>query len=490
MLEREGEPLKLGRATRTSPLDAERTGAAGFALSEQSASVQSHTYVVTAGPETRYAKSGTFHLAYQVLGQGPPDVVYVPGWTTNIDLTWDDPYLGPFARRFASLGRFITYDKRGTGMSDPVESGAVPSLEERVDDLMAVLDAAECERATLLAFADGGAIAILFAAAHPERVETLGLYACWARLRQTPDYPCGVPDEVVDSLVEMVGETWGTGSDAILHAPSVAQDPRFVEWLARYERRSASPMTAKRFLSMAVDMDIRDVLSTVHVPTVVLHRQGDLLIPSACGRYLADHIPGARYIELPGIDHLHIVGDIDTLMSHVAEMVTGRPMEPDDDRVLATIMFTDIVSSTERASEVGDHRWRDLLDAHDGLVRRQLDRYGGREVKTTGDGFLASFDGPARAIRCAQAIIEGARSLGLSIRVGIHTGECEARGDDLSGMAVHIAARVAAIAEAGETVVSSTVKDLVIGTSINFADRGTHTLKGVPGSWDLFAASP
>ena len=438
-------------------------------------------------PETRYAvtRDGT-HIAYRVMGTGSPELVFIPPWMSSVELDVDDPYVGPTIQRLASIGRLVSYDKRGGGMSEPLAPGGYPTLEERVDELVAVLDAVGSERPTVFTGADGAAVAMLFAATHPERLHALCLYAPFARVIEAPDYPVGFPAEAVDVMVEAAGQAWGSGQVAPT-APSMAGDERFLSWFGSYQRRSASPAAGKRFLRMAIETDVREILPSIRVPTVVLHRVGDQLVPIAAGRYVADHIPGARFIELQGIDHFWAIGDSEILLDTVEEMATGAPARPDADRILATIMFTDIVGSTERATELGDRRWRELLDAHDASVRRQLERFGGREIKATGDGFLAIFDGPGRAIRCACALRDAVRPIGIEVRAGVHTGEIELRGDDVAGVAVHIGARVAALAASGEVLVSGAVPPLVIGSGIDFDERGEHQLKGVPGTWALFA---
>jgi class 3 adenylate cyclase len=357
-----------------------------------------------------------------------------------------------------------------------------------MDDVRAVMDAVDSERAALLGVSEGGPMNILFAATYPERTSALVLLGTFARAFEGDDYPIGVALERRDDFLELLAENWGEGQSLSNLAPSVAADERMRASWGRFERMSASPGAAITLLRMAADIDVRHILSTVHVPTLVLHRTGDTFVPLAQGRYLAEHIPGARFVELPGTDHLYFVGDTGPLLDEVEVFLTGQRQQHDADRVLATVLFTDIVDSTRHAAELGDRRWRDLLDNHDALVRRQVDRFRGRTVKGTGDGVLATFDGPARAIRSACAIVEAARQLGVELRAGLHTGECEVRGDDLGGIAVHIGARVAAMAAPGEVLASSTVKDLVAGAGLRFADRGTHVLKGVPGEWRIYAA--
>ncbi len=426
------------------------------------------------------------HIAYRVMGSGPPEIVFIPPWMSSVELDVDDPYVGPTVQRLASIGRLVSYDKRGSGMSDPLAPGVSPTLEERVDELSAVLDAVRFERPTIFAGADGAAVAMMFAATHPDRLHALCLYAPFARVVVAPDYPLGYPADVVEAMVEATGATWGGGHIAPT-APSMAEDQRFLAWFGGYQRRSASPAAGMEFLRVAIETDVRDVLASIHVPTVVLHRADDLLVPAAMGRYVADHIRGARFVELHGSDHFWAVGDTESVLDAVEEVATGTPPEPDVNRVLATIVFTDIVGSTEQASDLGDRRWRALLDAHDSSVRRQLQRFGGREIHTTGDGFLAVFDGPGRAIKCACAIRDALGPLDIEVRAGLHTGEIELRGDDVAGVAVHIAARVSALAAAGEVLVSGVVPPLVVGSGIDFHDRGEQPLRGVPGTWTIFA---
>jgi class 3 adenylate cyclase len=359
-------------------------------------------------------------------------------------------------------------------------------LEERADELLAVLHAAGSEKVAVIAGADGGAVAMMFAATYPERVSALCLYATWARVAQAPDYPIGYPAESVDAMVELVGQSWGTSLTVPLVAPSMVGDDGFAVWLGRVQRLSASPAAAKRFFRTAWETDVRALLPTIRVPTIVVHRSGDQVVPIAWGRYVAEHIPGARFVELAGADHLWFVGDTDPF-DEVEHVVTGVRPVPDLDRVLATVMFTDIVGSTDMASELGDRQWRHLLDSHDAAVDRQLERFAGRKIKSTGDGVLGIFDGPGRAIRCACAIRDSVRSLGVDIRAGLHTGEIERRADDVAGVAVHIAARVLALATPGEVLVSGAIPPLVAGSGIEFADRGEHDLKGVPGIWRLYS---
>jgi len=425
-------------------------------------------------------------IAYRLSGAGEREIVFIPPWVSSVEFDSEDPYIGPTYQRLGSLGRLVSYDKRGTGMSDAVDRGPFPSLEDRVDELIAVLDAVGFDCPTVLAGCDGASIAMMFAATYPHRTHALCLYAPFARALVAPDYPIGYTTEEAEFVVAVSTDQWGTGA-LTGNAPSRANDAAFQEWFKRFQRRSMSPTRWKRFALMTIQTDIRDLLPTIQVPTVVVHRRGDLIVPLELGRYVAEHIPDARLVEVEGSDNLWAVGDTEPLLSAMEELVTGSTPTPTHERVLATVMFTDIVSSTERATTLGDRPWRELLDAHDRVVRKELDRFGGREVKTTGDGFLATFDGPGRAIRCACAIRDGVRPLGIEVRTGLHTGEIEMRGDDVAGVAVHIGARVSAHAAAGEVLVSGAVPPLVFGSGIDFNDRGEHTLKGVPGTWRIFA---
>ncbi len=441
-------------------------------------------------PQTKYARSGGVHIAYQVIGEGPFDLVLIPGWVSHVELLWEEPTIARFFRRLASFSRLILFDKRGTGMSDPVPLTQLPTLEERMDDVRAVMDAASSERAALFGVSEGGPMAFLFAATYPERTTALVLYGEYARMAQGPDYPIGIPREGFERLLQRIDETWGTGDIFKYWAPDAAGDERLRQWWAQFERRAASPGASMALLRMAYEIDARPILSTVSVPTLVVHRSGDRLVPVEHGRYVAQHIRGARYVELPGRDHTFWTGDAEALLDEVQEFLTGVRPGPDPDRVLATVLFTDIVGSSERAAALGDHRWRDLLESYYAGSRRQLDRFRGREIDTAGDGLFATFDGPARAIRCASAITDAARQLGLGVRAGVHTGECEIIGNKVGGIAVHTGARVAAMAKPGEVLVSQTVKDLVAGSGLRFEERGAHALKGIPGEWRLFAVIP
>ncbi|HLQ62223.1 MAG TPA: adenylate/guanylate cyclase domain-containing protein [Candidatus Acidoferrales bacterium] len=435
-------------------------------------------------PPIRYARSGDVTLAYQVLGEGPLDLVFAPPWIGNIELFWEEPSSVRFIERLAAFSRLLLFDKRGTGGSDRV-APATPA--EQVDDLSAAMEAAGMERAALFGDSEGGSQCALFAATYPERTSALVLFGPLATAFWSPETPWGMSPEIVDQIcAEMPGE-WGQPMGIELFAPSVAADERYRRWWSRSLRLAASPSTAVAYLRMVQRVDIRPILETIRVPTLVIQRSDDLVCPPEGSRYLAAHIQGARYVELPGPDHFPWVGDVEAVVSEIQHFLTGVRPVPRPDRVLATVLFTDIVDSTKHAADLGDRQWRELLAGHDMATRRAVERYRGTAVKTTGDGFLATFDGPARAIRCALDLAEEMRGLGLEIRAGLHTGECELIGADVGGIAVHIGARVAALAGAGEVLVSGTVKDLVAGSGIEFGERGEHDLKGVPGSWRLYA---
>jgi class 3 adenylate cyclase/pimeloyl-ACP methyl ester carboxylesterase len=441
---------------------------------------------VTTIPKTNYAKSGGVNVAYQVFGEGPIDLVFIHGFISNIELVWESPIQRRFFERLASFARVISFDKRGQGISDPV-AGA-PILEERMDDVIAVMDAAGSERAAFFTVSEGGPLAMLFSATYPERVSALVLYGTLVKGTFSEDYPYAPTPEMWDMYFELVRESWGEGETLNLIAPSVALDDDFRANWGRVERMSSSPGMVEQILRMCAKIDARHVLPTITAPTLILHRTGDQNIPVEVARYMSQQIPGAKLVELPGDDHLFFVGDIDPVIEETEEFLTGARSSAVPDRVLATVMFTDIVDSTRRASELGDRGWRDLVERHDQLMRRELERHRGREVKTMGDGFLAMFDGPARAIRCACAARDALRPLGVEIRAGLHTGELEIVPDgDVRGIAVNIGARVGSAALGGEVLVSRTVTDLVAGSGIEFADRGVHSLKGVPGEWQLFS---
>jgi class 3 adenylate cyclase len=438
----------------------------------------------SAAPETRYAKSGDVNIAYQVVGEGAFDLVYVPGWISNIELMWEEPAHARLLRRLASFSRLILFDKRGTGMSDPVPVDRLPTLEERMDDVRAVMDAAGSERAALFGSSEGGLMSVLFAATYPARTQALVALAIYAKRIWSPDYPWAPKPDDRAAEIEAIERDWGGEMDISNLAPSA--DDAFKRRAVAYLRRSASPGAAVALLRMNTQIDVREVLPTIRVPTLVLHRVDDRDVHVEEARWIAAQIPDAKYVELPGDEHLIWAGDVDTVVDEVEEFLTGsRPLHGAD-RVLATVLFTDIVGSTKRAAEVGDRRWRELLEQHHAVVRRELERFRGREVDTAGDAFLATFDGPARAIRCACAIRDALGRLDLEVRAGLHTGECELIGDKVGGIAVHTGARVPSVAGAGEVLATSTVRDLVAGSGIEFEDRGEHELKGV-GTWRLYA---
>ncbi|HEX2291930.1 MAG TPA: adenylate/guanylate cyclase domain-containing protein [Gaiellaceae bacterium] len=435
-------------------------------------------------PETRYAKSGDVNIAYQVVGEGELDLVYVPGWISNVELMWEEPAHARLLERLASFSRLILFDKRGTGLSDPVSVDGLPTLEQRMDDVRAVMDAAGCGRAAIFGSSEGGLMSVLFAATYPDRTRALVTHAIYATRLRTPDYPWAPTPEARAAEIAEIEATWGGEMDISNLAPSA--DEAFKRRAVRYFRRSASPGAAVALLRMNSQIDVRGVLPTIRVPTLVLHRVADRDVNVEEGRWIAGQIPGARYVELPGDEHLIWAGDVDMLVDEVEEFLTGSRPVQEADRVLATVLFTDIVGSTERAAQLGDRRWREVLDEHNARVRRQLDRFRGKEVDTAGDGFFATFDGPARAIRAACAIRDSVREVGLEIRAGLHTGECELMGDKVGGIAVHTGSRVADAAQPGEVFVSSTVRDLVSGSGITFEERGEHELRGV-GPWRLYS---
>ncbi len=441
-------------------------------------------------PTTRYAKAPDgVSIAYQVIGDGPRDLVWVPGWVSHVEAAWSEPTLARFFERLATFSRLILFDKRGTGLSDRVAESDLPTLETRMGDVHAVCDAAHSEHAALLGVSEGAALCVLFAATYPRRTSAIILFGGYARRLIAPDYPSGSSIERHEAFLEEIERDWGGPVGIDVRAPSKLGDARFRDTWARYIRTGASPGAALALTRMNAEIDVRPILDAIRVPTLVLHRLGDRMIPVESGRHLAEHIPGASFVELAGDDHLPWIGDSDAVLGEIEQFLTGTRTRPESDRVLATVLFTDIVGSTERAAELADVAWADVLRAHHARVRDQLARYAGREIGTTGDGFLAIFDGPARAVRCALALADTVRPLGLEIRAGLHTGEIELVGEDIRGLAVHIGARIAALASGGEVLVSRTVRDLVAGSGLTFRDRGTHILKGVPDEWQLFAAS-
>jgi class 3 adenylate cyclase len=439
-------------------------------------------------PSTRYAQSldGT-NIAFQVHGDGALDLVFVPGFVSHIELVWEEPAIARFLHRLVSFSRLIVFDKRGQGLSDRL--GRPPTLEESMDDLGAVMDAAGSERAAIFAISEGGPMSALFAATHPDRVSSLVLYGTFARVLRTPDFKQGVSEEQFEDWTKRVREEWGGAVAVDLWAPSDVGNPEFERWWGRLLRQGTSPSGAIELMNLYREIDVRAALPAIAVPALVLHRRDDRLVPARQGEYLAERISGARYVELTGADHLPTVGDQEALLDEVEEFLVGSRGAHGAERALATILFTDIVGSTETAARLGDRRWRDLLEHHDATVRRELAVHRGREVKTMGDSFLATFDGPARAIRCATAINGDLSRSGVEIRSGIHSGEVETIGGDVGGMAVNIGARVGALAAPGEVLVSSTVRELVVGSGIEFEERGSHRLKGAPDEWRLFAVA-
>jgi class 3 adenylate cyclase/pimeloyl-ACP methyl ester carboxylesterase len=437
-------------------------------------------------PQTRFARSGDVHIAYQVFGDGPMDLVVCGSWQSNVEGRWEVPLMARFLRRLGAFARVITFDKRGVGLSDPVPLQSLPSLEEWMDDVRAVLDDLGSKRAAIYGAIDGGVLAMLFAATYPERTAALILEHCYAKVSQAPDYPWGVPEPLLAQMPEIIRKLWVDGQMLSVVAPSRSGDEILREEFARYARSSASPGAAAAMVAMLSHVDVRYVLPSIQCPSLVMHQRDAAFYKPALGRYLAEHIPGAKFVDLPGTD-IAWFGDQDVIVGEIEEFLTGVRPVPHHDRVLATVMFTDIVESTRFASEWGDARWTDFLARHRDLSRKQLGIHRGREVQMLGDGLLATFDGPARAIRCASAILQGSRALGVEVRSGLHTGECELMGEDVGGIAVHIGARVASLAEPGEVLVSSTVKDLVVGSGLAFDDRGAHALKGIPGEWRLYA---
>jgi class 3 adenylate cyclase len=435
-------------------------------------------------PKVHYAKIGEEHVAYQVLGDGPIDLVLVPTAVTHLECSWEDPSFAQYLRHLASFARVIRFDKRGTGLSD--RFAGVRPLEERMDDVRAVMDAVGSERAALVGESEGGAMSILFAATHPDRTSALVVYGATANAAVPGIAGSSAVD--IPSVIRRLQRNWGQKATMDFYAPSRVGDAPFEAWWLRNERLGVSPGAVASIFQMVLEIDIRHVLTSVRVPTLVLHRAKDRLVPIENGRYIAEHIPGAKFVELSGEDHPAFLGDADLLVGEIEEFLTGQRHAAECDRILATVLFTDIVGSTERAAALGDVRWRDLLNRHHSRVRQEVGRFRGREVDTAGDGFFATFDGPARAIRCACAIRDAVKELGITIRAGLHTGECEVMDDKLGGIAVHLGARVAQAAKPDEVLVSTTVKDLVAGSGLRFTDRGTHALHGISGEWQLFSA--
>jgi class 3 adenylate cyclase len=438
-------------------------------------------------PEVQFAKSEGAAVAYQVVGDGLLDVVFLPEWVNNLEMQWQEPRLARFPTRLSTFSRLVMLNGRGLGLSDPLPQADSPTVEQWLDDVTAVLDAVGSSQAAVLGTGIGGSLAMVFAATYPGRTSALVLVNSTARSSVAPDYPFGITPGWKERTQQEMARSWGRAPILELQAPEIAGDAGFRDWYGRFERYGASPGMALAVLRMVHDLDVRHVLPAIYCPVLVLHRRGDPIVRVEHGRYLAKHIAGAKYIELPGEGHAFWSGDSDRILDEIQEFLTGTPAVSAIDRVLATVLFTDIVGSTELAVRLGDDRWTKLLDDHRALVRRELDRFRGREVDTAGDGFVATFDGPGRAIRCAAAIRAAVRSIGIQIRAGLHTGEIEMRGSEIAGIAVHIGARVEAEAAPGEILVSRTVVDLVAGAGIQFSARGSHALKGVPGRLDLFA---
>ena len=431
--------------------------------------------------QTRYAKSGDVHIAYRVFGDGPRDIVLIPGTLSHVELSWEVPSNEHLLKRLTAFSRVIVFDKRGQGLSDRV---AEQTLEERIGDVRAVMDAAGSDRATIYGWSEGGPMSLMFAATYPERTSALVLYGTFASAKSEP---FSIAREQYEQMLSEWEAHWGEGILLAVNAPSALKDEAMVQRIAQLERASASPGSILALMRANYEIDVRHLLPSVQVPTLIMHRVGDALVPVAAGRYVAEHIPGARYLEVPGIDHTVVDNETqDVIADEIEEFLTGVRPAPEPDRVLATVLFTDIVGSTARAAEMGDRLWHALLENHNKIAHREITRFRGRGIKSTGDGVLATFDGPGRGVRCAWAIRDSVRPLGIELRAGLHTGECELMGDDIGGIAVVIAARVAARAGAGEVMVSSTVKDLVAGSGIEFEDRGSHALKGVPEEWRLF----
>lgn len=443
-------------------------------------------------PQTSYAKNGDVHIAFQTFGSGPVDLVVVPEWITHVEAAWEHPITARVLRRLASFARVITFDKRGIGLSDPVPLTEVPSLEVWRDDLRTVLDAAGSERPVLVGHGHGGQMALLFAATLPLRTKSLILMNSYARLCRAPDYEWGIPPDVQDKVAEVTARFWGRPDSPTLDliAPTVAGVEGVRDWWARLERLACSPGTAVAMQRGILHFDVRHILPSITVPTLVVQTAGDRFVRAPHGRYLADHIPNAAYLEVQGSDHWAWVGEAEEEVSAaVEEFATGAPARPSARRVLATVMFTDVVSSTTRAASGGDRAWLDVLEDLDDVTGRQVSRFGGRVIKATGDGHLATFDGPGRALSCAGALRDAVRTLGIDLRTGLHCGEIELRGGDVSGIAVHIAARVMAMARPGEVLISGSIPPLVAGSGFSFADRGPHELRGIPGTWELYALS-
>src|SRR5215204_5360947 len=473
-------------AGRGVMIGAEAQGRAGADTSVSYAGGHPASMWAMAAPETRYAKSEDGYVAYQVFGRGSFDLLFIGNWASNVEVMWEHPSMARYLDRLGQFARVICFDKRGAGLSDPVAQGALPTLEHWMDDARIVLDAAGSETAALVGDAEGGPMAMMFAATYPQRIRALVLVNTFARLLRAPDYPIGMPEDAAERFLQIWERVWGTGVVLELSAPSVAGDPQLQRWVGRYMRLSAPPAASTRMYRWVLQVDVRSVLPSIQAPALVVHRAENRHYRAPMGRYLVEHIPGARYVELPGADWYPPFVNAEPVLDEIEEFLTGARPSPAEDRILATVLFTDIVGSTDLAARLGDQRWLDLGGGHDRLVRTHLDRYRGRDVATTGDGFLASLAGPARPVRGASEAAAAARPSGLEIRAGLHCGEVEIQDGQVAGIAVHIAARVMALADAGHVLVSGTVKDLVVGSSIQFADHGSHQLRGIPGEWRLF----
>lgn len=440
-------------------------------------------------PDTRYARLGDSYIAFQTVGTGARDIVFMSAWFSHVDGRWEEPRFAALLRRLSGLGRLIVFDKRGSGASDPLPS-ASPTWEDWADDILAVMDAAGSDRAHVIGVGDSGPMSLLFAAHHPDRVVSLTVANTGARLlRDGDEYPWGLSREDVDRFLDRAKRTWGTGGITDVFSPSAAEDERYRQWWARYQRMGASPGRSAAMAQLIFDMDARDVLGAIRVPTLVLHRKDFRFFPVELGRYLAQHIPAAKYVQLEGSDGFIYLGDMNALVDEIEEFVTGERRSPDVDRALATVLITDMIGSTDLAAKLGDRRWREILDTHDEIVRTRLAAHRGRLHRATGDGILATFDGPGRAIRCAFDVRDSLRQAGVEIRTGIHTGEIEFRGNEIGGIAVHIAARLMSEAGPGEVIASETVKVLVTGSDVSFTDRGVKALKGVPDPWRLYVVA-
>ncbi|HEX5905889.1 MAG TPA: adenylate/guanylate cyclase domain-containing protein [Propionibacteriaceae bacterium] len=466
--------------------DREAQSRAGAGTPVSHAGAHTPSIWAAGAPKIRYVKSEDGYVAYQVFGQGAFDIMFIGNWASNIEVMWEHPSMARYLNRLGHFARVICFDKRGAGLSDPVPLGALPTLEHWMDDARIVLDAVGSEETALIGDAEGGPMAMMFAATYPQRTRALVLVNTFAKMLRVVDYPIGMPEEAGERLLQIWERAWGTGIVLELSAPSVADDPEMQRWAGRYMRLSAPPAACTRMYRWVLQVDVRSVLPSIQAPTLILHRVDNRHYRVAMGRYLAEHIPGAKYVELPGADWYPPFVNAQPVLDEIEEFLTGARPVPAQDRILATVLFTDIVGSTDLAARLGDQRWLDLKAAHDGLVRTHLDRYRGKEVTTTGDGFLATFDGPARAVRCASEIASSVQSLGINIRAGLHSGEVEIQDGQIAGIAVHIAARVVALADAGQVLVSGTLKDLVVGSTIRFFDRGSHSLRGIPGEWRLF----